>query len=110
LKGEEMKSLSNSKSKTTITRVKSLIAVLLAFCLVLGNIAISPLTVAKGKNTTTKTIVNPSDVYVNNGTSVTGLIKLLPSNVEVIMEDNTKTTAGVTWNTEWNRDWDNVNS
>ncbi len=96
-----MKSLSNSKSKTTVTRVKTLFAVLLSFCFVPGNIAISPLMVARGENQTTiKTVISPADLYVNNGTSVTGLIKLLPSNVEVIMKDNAKTTKGVTWNTE----------
>ena len=102
-----MKKIFNLKSKTAIIKAKRLFVVCVTLCFLLGNVALSPLSVAMAKTTNTsakevriKSIVNPSDYYVDNSTTVKQLKKLLPSKVNVVMENKLKSTATVTWNTE----------
>jgi len=101
-----MTKLFNLKSKSAVIRAKGIFALCVTLCFLLGNVTLSPLSEAMAKTTNTnanaariKSVVNLPDFYVDNGTTSNQLKKLLPSTVNVVMENKTKSTATVTWNT-----------
>lgn len=99
-KEQEMKRLFLPQMK----KAKQVIAFTALLCFFAVNVIFTPSIVAnaasntKDAPATVKSVVNPADLYVDNGTTATTLQKMLPKIVNVLMTNGTKSTAAVTWN------------
>ena len=83
---------------------KRIVAIIAALTFLTGNVTLTPSLASKASvvNTkvaaaTVKSVENLSDLYVDNGTSLAALQKVLPQKVNVVMSDSTKSTATVKW-------------